>query len=70
MSAGLTDSEITRVVNRYIGVSGGYLGLPERFSYRTHEDFYADYCDVSIDLSAFDRNDSGDVHSCRCVVVS
>ena len=37
MPSGLTDGEITRIVNRYIGVSGGYLG---DFSYRTHVDFY------------------------------
>jgi len=30
-----------RVVNRYIGVSGGYL---VDFSYRTHSDFYSEYC--------------------------
>ena len=52
--SGLTDPEIVRIVNRYIGVSGGYLGLPERFSYRTHSDFYAEYCDMSVDLSPFD----------------
>jgi hypothetical protein len=32
-----------RLVNRYIGGSGGYLG---DFSYRTHADFYSEYCDV------------------------
>jgi hypothetical protein len=52
--SGLTDPEIVRIVNRYIGVSGGYLGLPERFTYRTHSDFYAEYCDLSVDLSTFD----------------
>lgn len=36
--AGLTSGEILRLVNGYIGVSGGYLG---DFSYRTHEEFYA-----------------------------
>jgi len=35
-----------KVVNRYIGVSGGYLG---DFSYRTHADFYPEYCDLDID---------------------
>jgi hypothetical protein len=29
----MTDREITRIVNRYIGVSGGYL---VDFSYRSH----------------------------------
>ncbi|MGD0085000.1 MAG: abortive infection family protein [Acidimicrobiales bacterium] len=54
MSGGLTDAEIVRIVNRYIGVSGGYLGLPDRFTYRTHADFYAEYCDLSVDLSPFE----------------
>jgi hypothetical protein len=49
----LTEPEIVRIVNRYIGVSGGYLGLPERFTYRTHSDFYAEYCDLSVDLRPF-----------------
>ena len=52
--SGLKDPEIVRIVNRYIGVSGGYLGLPERFTYRTHSDFYAEYCDLSVDLSPFE----------------
>jgi hypothetical protein len=43
--AGLTRLEIMRIVNRYIGVSGGYLG---DFSYRTHADFYPEYCDLGI----------------------
>ena len=52
--SGLTDPEIVRIVNRYIGVSGGYLGLPERFTYRTHADFYAEFCDLSVDLRPFE----------------
>ncbi len=51
MTGELTDREITRVVNRYIGVSGGYLG---DFSYRTHADFYPEYCDLEIDPYAID----------------
>ena len=47
----MTDAEITRVVNRYIGVSGGYLG---DFSYRTHADFYPEYCDLMIDPYDFE----------------
>ncbi|HUV05174.1 MAG TPA: abortive infection family protein [Armatimonadota bacterium] len=43
--AGLTRSEIMKLVNRYIGVSGGFLG---DFSYRTHADFYSEYCDLDI----------------------
>jgi len=42
---GLTPAEISRVVNRYIGVTGGYLG---DFKYRTHAEFYPDYCDLDI----------------------
>jgi len=44
--AGLTISEIMKIVNRYVGVSGGYLG---DFSYRTHADFYPEYCGEDID---------------------
>lgn len=39
----LSNPEIFTVVNRYIGVSGGYLG---DFSYRTHAEFYLEFCDV------------------------
>jgi hypothetical protein len=42
---GLTRAEVMKVVNRWIGVSGGYLG---DFSYRTHADFYSEYCDLDI----------------------
>ena len=64
MSGGLTDAEIVRIVNRYIGVSGGYLGLPDRFTYRTHADFYAEYCD----LSPCDNCEDGETEFCflRC----
>jgi hypothetical protein len=44
--AGMTKMEIKKLVNRYIGVSGGYLG---DFSYRTHADFYPEYCNLDID---------------------
>jgi hypothetical protein len=54
VTGGLTDPEISRVVNRYIGVAGGYLGLPERFTYRTHEEFYADYCDLDVSLAGYE----------------
>lgn len=40
--------EIMKVVNRYIGVFGGYLG---DFSYRTHEEFYPEFCGLDVDLS-------------------
>jgi len=55
MPDGMTDHEITRLVNRYIGVSGGYLGLPERFTYRTHGDFYSEYCDLNVSFEGHDR---------------
>jgi hypothetical protein len=54
VTGGLTDQEIIRIVNRYIGVSGGYLGLPERFTYRTHAEFYPEYCDLAVDLSGYE----------------
>jgi hypothetical protein len=44
--AGLTSKEIYMVVNHYIGVTGGYLG---DFSYRTHYEFYREYCDLDLD---------------------
>jgi hypothetical protein len=44
--AGMTRQETAKLINRYIGVSGGYLG---DFSYRTHKDFYAEYCDLYFD---------------------
>ena len=45
-TGGLSLAEIMKIVNRYIGVTGGYLG---DFSYRTHADFYPEYCDLEID---------------------
>jgi hypothetical protein len=45
-ATGLSNKEIIRIVNRYIGVEGGYLG---DFSYRTHADFYPEYCDLDTD---------------------
>ncbi len=44
--SGLTSQEIMIIVNRWIGVSGGYLG---DFSYRTHREFYPEYCGVNYD---------------------
>lgn len=40
---GLTKQQVMQIVNRYIGVEGGYLG---DFSYRTHSEFYPVYCDI------------------------
>jgi hypothetical protein len=45
------DNLIIKIVNRYIGVEGGYLG---DFSYRTHRDFYPEYCDLSKDPDAIE----------------
>jgi len=46
MGKALSNREIMIVVNRYIGVEGGYLG---DFTYRTHTEFYPLYCDLDID---------------------
>ena len=43
--SGMTNGEILRLVNGYIGVSGGYLG---DFSYRSHQEFYS-FLDLDID---------------------
>lgn len=51
MPGGLRNGEITRIVNRYIGVSGGYLG---DFSYRTHADFYPEFCNLDIDPNDYE----------------
>ncbi|WP_156297974.1 abortive infection family protein [Mycobacterium paragordonae] len=46
----LSRQEVIKVVNRYIGVSGGYLG---DFTYNSHADFYPEYCDLDIDPYAY-----------------
>ena len=46
---GLTDVEINKLVYKYIGVEGGYLG---DFSYRTHHEFYIEL-DLNIDPSKY-----------------
>jgi hypothetical protein len=48
---GLKQSEIQKLVNNYIGVSGGYLA---DFSYRTHHEFY-----VGLDLEINPYNYAG-----------
>ena len=48
--AQLTRPEIYKVVNDYIGVSGGYLG---DFSYRSHEEFYPYYCDLDMKVEDY-----------------
>jgi len=47
---GLKKSEIQKVVNKYIGVSGGYLG---DFTYRGHQEFYIDL-DLDINPSKYE----------------
>jgi hypothetical protein len=47
----LTKREIMKLTTDWIGVYGGYLG---DFSYRTHEEFYPQYCDLDIDPSAIE----------------
>ena len=49
--AGMTRRDIKKLVNRYIGVSDGYLG---DFNYRTHADFYVEYCDLDIDPNQYE----------------
>jgi hypothetical protein len=48
---GLTKGEIIRLVNGYIGVADGYLG---DFSYRTHSEFYPEYCELDVDPAKYD----------------
>lgn len=47
---GMSNSEIVRLTNKYVGVSGGYLG---DFSYRSHRDFYPLECDIDIDPTKY-----------------
>ena len=47
---GLRQSEINKLVSKYIGVVGGYLG---DFSYRSHHEFYAEL-DLDIDPYKYD----------------
>ena len=46
--SGLSSGEVSKIITRYIGVSQGYLG---DFSYRTHADFYPEYCDLDMEPS-------------------
>ncbi len=47
----LADSFVYKVVNRFIGVSGGYLG---DFTRRSHREFYPEYCDLGINPDEFE----------------
>jgi hypothetical protein len=49
----MSDKEILRLVNLYIGVDGGYLG---DFSYRTLGEFYPLHCDLDINPYDYDGN--------------
>ena len=62
-AAGLTKGEILRLVNKYIGVEGGYLG---DFTYGSHAEFYPMYCDL--DLNPFQYLDNGTTRE-RFIVV-
>lgn len=42
--------EINKLVEDYIGTSGGYLGY---FSYSSHDSFYHLYCDLDIDVPSY-----------------
>lgn len=47
---GLTRREVSILVYKWIGVSGGYLG---NFSYASHQRFWLEVCDVHIDTSRY-----------------
>jgi hypothetical protein len=47
----LASGEILKLVNEYIGVHGGYLG---DFTYRTHLEFYPQFCDVEADPNDYE----------------
>lgn len=47
----LADPFVWKVVNRYIGVNGGYLG---DFTRRTHREFYVEYCEIGINPDEFE----------------
>ena len=47
----LAEPFIYKVVNRFIGVNGGYLGDLTR---RTHREFYSEYCEVGINPDEFE----------------
>ncbi len=42
----VTMGDILKLVNGYIGVHGGYLG---DFTYRTHHEFYPEFCNIEVD---------------------
>jgi hypothetical protein len=46
----ITPSEISMVVEDYIGTDGGYLN---GFSYSIHDSFYQRYCEMDVDAAAY-----------------
>jgi hypothetical protein len=54
---GLTKGEALMVTNQYVGNDGGYLGREGwpggRFTYRSLDEFYPQYCDVEVNLGLF-----------------
>jgi hypothetical protein len=46
----LTKGEILRLVNNYLGGTGGYLA---DFSYRSHAEFYPEYCDFDVNPAEY-----------------
>src|SRR5207237_4858220 len=50
-SEAMSQKQIMRLVNLYIGVEGGYLG---DFSYRTHREFYPLYCDLDLNPDEYE----------------
>jgi hypothetical protein len=47
----LSMGDILKLVNEYIGVHGGYLG---DFTYRTHREFYPQFCDIEVDPDEYE----------------
>jgi very-short-patch-repair endonuclease len=47
----LKKSEIYKLVNEYIGVYNGYM---RDFSYKSHYEFYPDYCDLEINVKDYE----------------
>lgn len=47
----LSKGEVIRLVNTYVGVSDGYLA---DFSYRSHAEFYPEFCDVDVSPADYD----------------
>jgi hypothetical protein len=48
---GLSRPEVFTVVNRYIGVTAGYLA---DFTYRSHREFYLEFCDLDINPEVYE----------------